>query len=169
LNVTRLGSLTLLVPATLLITLVLARLKKRPEAALLATALGITTLATHVFKRLWQRPRPQADHLLLPMPADWSFPSAHTAQATAFFLALAIIVSSGLAPRRAVLVWFGCGMAAFAIGYSRLYLQVHALEDVLGGALLAILITAATAACCRPHSSRRQRAGHPPGDTHPGA
>jgi undecaprenyl-diphosphatase len=69
------------------------------------------------------------------MPQDWSFPSAHAAQATAF--ALAWLLRPGASPGRieiAVLV-----AAVAAVFASRLYLQVHFPSDVLAGAVLATL------------------------------
>jgi len=69
------------------------------------------------------------------MPEDWSFPSAHAAQVTAF--ALAWLLRPGAAPGRIeIAVLFATVTAVFA---SRLYLQVHFPSDVVAGALLATL------------------------------
>jgi undecaprenyl-diphosphatase len=69
------------------------------------------------------------------MPDDWSFPSAHAAQATAF--ALAWLLRPGASPGRPeIVVLFAAVALVFA---SRLYLQVHFPSDVFAGALLAVL------------------------------
>jgi membrane-associated phospholipid phosphatase len=81
------------------------------------------------------RPRPDLFPPLIAMPEDWSFPSAHAAQVTAF--ALAWLLRPGTAPDRTeIVVLFAAVTAVFA---SRLYLQVHFPSDVVAGALLATL------------------------------
>lgn len=57
-----------------------------------ASALG------HLLKLIVERPRPDLFPPLIPMPQDWSFPSAHAVQATAF--ALAWLLRPGASPAR---------------------------------------------------------------------
>mgnify|MGYP001595285676 CR=1 FL=1 len=67
---------------------------------------------------------------LVKSPIDDSFPSLHAASTTAFFVAL-IILNHPLAP------WVGLWSALAS--FSRLYLGVHFLSDILGGTLLGVL------------------------------
>lgn len=74
------------------------------------------------------------------MPSDWSFPSAHTAQATAFFLSVTLVAFQVLPPVWATLFALLSLLLACLVGYSRIYLQVHYVSDVLAGMVLAAII-----------------------------
>lgn len=140
LTVTWCGSLYLLLPAAGLISFGLFRMARIQEAVLLVSSLAVTVAAVYAIKLLCRRPRPESLATLVAMPSDWSFPSAHTAQATAFFLCLSLIAWRLLpSPWQ----WAGnifCLFVCFAVGWSRLYLRVHHLSDVLGGFLLGCLV-----------------------------
>ncbi|MBB5347406.1 phosphatase PAP2 family protein [Desulfoprunum benzoelyticum] len=138
--VTWLGSLYVLLPSTALLTLLLLMAGRSSDAALLGISLPVTTIAVHLIKLAVRRPRPEAPGLPISMPPDWSFPSAHTAQATAFFMVLALIAIRRLPPRLSLPTAL-CGMLIVAgVGYSRIYLQVHYPTDVIGGLVVAIII-----------------------------
>ena len=97
-----------------------------------AHVIGASALG-HLAKLVIERPRPDLFPPLIAMPADWSFPSAHAVQVTAF--ALAWVLRPGAAAGRiemAVLV----AVVALVVA-SRLYLQVHFPSDVVAGVLLA--------------------------------
>lgn len=72
------------------------------------------------------------------MPADFSFPSGHTAQITALALCLTIIVCRHHAAIRCGTATALAVLIAGLVGFSRLYLQVHYLSDVIAGAMLAL-------------------------------
>jgi membrane-associated phospholipid phosphatase len=132
LALTWLGSLALLLPLALLVWW---RRRGDRSAAFVALALIGASALGHLGKLIAARPRPDLFPPLIDMPADWSFPSAHAAQATAF--ALAWLLRPGAAPGRIeIVVLFSAVAAVFA---SRLYLQVHFPSDVVAGALLATL------------------------------
>lgn len=65
---------------------------------------------------------------------EWnSFPSGHTTTAFAFFSLIAITFFSKK--------WIGqllCAVCAILVGYSRMYLSQHFLEDVIAGAILGL-------------------------------
>ena len=71
---------------------------------------------------------------LVRVPTDHSFPSGHTATSFA-----AAVVLARAVPQRAWLFY----LLAAAIGFSRIYVGVHYPIDVLGGALLGLLVATA--------------------------
>jgi membrane-associated phospholipid phosphatase len=109
--------------------------KQRRHDWLRATgAVALTELAGQAIKRAVRRPRPPEDARggRPPTPSRYSFPSAHTAAATA-----AAMVFPPLVPRAVLLV------AAAATGLSRPYLGVHYPSDVIAGVGLGIAVGAA--------------------------
>ncbi len=105
-------------------------------------ALGAALVPSEALKTLVMEPRPFLSlpdvRLLVDPPSSYSFPSVNVAYAFA--------ASSG-ASRAAwhflgrVPLWGWCLLAlAAAISYSRIYVGVHYPTDVLGGALVGILV-----------------------------
>jgi len=141
--ITRLGSLYLILPSSVILALFLLRAGRTREILMLGLSLTATVIAVNATKLIFRRPRPESLELLVPTPTGWSFPSGHTAQATAFFLVVTIIAIRSLPP-----VWAGiCAVASalivIGVGWSRVYLQVHYLSDVLAGCALALIIVTA--------------------------
>ena len=135
--VTWLGSLYVLAPLAVLLVAVLLYFQKRWEALMLGVGLGGAVLWVHLAKALVARPRPALVEPVITLPADSSFPSAHTAQIVAFTLGVVLIV------RRLWPEWQFPALAVAAlliilVAASRIYLQVHYPSDVLGGFLLGI-------------------------------
>lgn len=87
-----------------------------------------------ILKNIFQRPRPcwidHSVHLLIPVPKDYSFPSAH---AFSCFISGTIIAKYN--KRWGI---FALVLAAL-ISFSRLYLFVHFPSDVLVGAILGVI------------------------------
>ena len=130
--VTWLGSLAVLLPLALLLWW---RRRGERSASFVALALIGASALGHLVKLIAARPRPDLYPPLVPMPEDWSFPSAHAVQVTAF--ALAWLLRPGTSPGRIEIVIFLA--AAALVGVSRPYLQVHFPSDVIAGAILAAL------------------------------
>jgi undecaprenyl-diphosphatase len=133
-TITWLGSLWILIPLAVLIGWAQSRRSSLrvsafvPVSLLLATALGFIT------KIMVERPRPQFFSGPIPLPEDWSFPSAHTMQVTAFLLAVVFIAKDKLIFATAA----GAALIILLVGTSRLYLQVHFPTDVIFGMIAAI-------------------------------
>lgn len=129
---TWLGSLALLLPLAGLAAWQLARAKRGREAGFVVAAV-VGAAAVSQLVKLWvMRPRPDLFPSLATLPADWSYPSAHAMQATAFAVALFLVAKQ----RRAV--WGSVLFTAVAlVGASRIYLQVHFPSDVIAGTLAA--------------------------------
>jgi undecaprenyl-diphosphatase len=135
-TVTWLGSLYLVLPATLAGMALLVRAQRRPEAALLGVGLGGAVVTTQALKHLLARERPAPLSPVMEPPLDPAFPSGHTAQAAVFALCLWLVLRR-LRPgwRHPGGVVLGSAVALVAV--SRLYLQVHWPSDVLGAILVA--------------------------------
>ena len=139
-TITWLGSLCLLLPLSVLLCFLLLWAGKPGHVILIVLNMSITILSVHVAKLMFRRPRPSTADLLVTMPSDWSFPSAHTAQATAFFMSAALIAFRVLPPVWANLFALLSLLLVGIVGYSRVYLQVHYVSDVLAGMFLAAFI-----------------------------
>lgn len=142
LSLTWLGSLALLLPATMVYAAGLWRSNLRDAAQLLGAGLCLSAALARLLKLLFRCPRPIAGELLVSMPAGWSFPSAHAAQATAFFLTLALLAHRLRPGAGAHVTALICGFLAVTVGFSRLYLRVHFFTDVLAGTLLGATLVA---------------------------
>ncbi len=142
-TITWLGSLYILLPLSALLCALLLWAGRYGQVILISCSLLITIISVHAVKLMFRRPRPSTAELIVAMPSDWSFPSAHTAQATAFFLSAALIAFQILPPVWATLFAVLSLLIIGIVGYSRIYLQVHYLSDVLAGMFLATLIVSA--------------------------
>jgi membrane-associated phospholipid phosphatase len=101
------------------------------EAALLPVVLGGAELLNLVLKLSFHRSRPEVAFVHLD---TYSFPSGHAMISTAAYGALAYLAWGPLrTPRRRLIVVAGTVVLVALIGFSRLYLGVHYLSDVLAG------------------------------------
>jgi len=136
--VTWLGSLYLLTPLAVLSAAILLQGRRWREIWFLVVGFGGAVLLAHLAKALLDRPRPTLVEPLVALPADSSFPSAHTTQITAFALCLAFIIHRTMPEWRFTAAALAVGVVA-AVALSRIYLQVHFPSDVLGGLVLGIV------------------------------
>jgi len=137
------GSLYFLLPLTVLLCFMLSWHGNKAQALLIGLSFLITIVSVHVAKILIRRPRPLVTELLVEMPSDWSFQSAHTAQATAFFLSCTFVAFRMLPPLWAAMCAFVSLLFVSIVGYSRIYLKVHYVSDVLAGFLWAVIVVIA--------------------------
>jgi undecaprenyl-diphosphatase len=140
-SVTWFGSLWLLLPLSLVLVAGMVRCGRCSLAVrqmlYLPAALACTSLITFALKAIFDRSRPSLFRALAALPADASFPSAHTAQITAFCLAGWLLMPR---PER---IWSAplLVMLVMAVAVSRLYLQVHWPSDVVAGIFVGVACT----------------------------
>lgn len=130
---------------TVAIALIVWRKIGQREAILIAGLMLLGTAINQLIKLLVARPRPENALIAL---SDAAFPSGHTSATAVFFGILCMILlpkfKSSLL--RISMISFSAFMVAL-VGFSRLYLQVHWLTDVLaglalGGAIICIGVQA---------------------------
>ena len=140
LYITWLGSILVLLPAGVTVIALFRRVLNFSDMCLILGGLLGASVLAHLLKILWARPRPTVvSEMMVNMPPDYSFPSAHTAQATSFFIALGLVASRDLPMKTGVAVWLCCGLLSSVVGLSRIYLKVHYISDVIAGALLGVV------------------------------
>ena len=142
---TFLGSNLVIPPLFLLAEVVLVVALHRPrEALFLGIASGGSLALNETMKLFFARPRPQL--AWAPVLPDYSFPSGHTMNSLAVYVALAVVLWS-VRGRRVGLASLAAAITlTLVIGVSRIYLGYHYLTDVVGGLLAGtawLLIVAA--------------------------
>ncbi|MET4901592.1 phosphatase PAP2 family protein [Paenarthrobacter sp. CC6] len=107
------------------------------QAVAFGSVVAVGWLSSTVGKILVSRSRPPGEAVtaLVPETRLDSFPSGHTAFATAMALAFVIVVARTRAQR---IVALGLGAAGvILVAFSRLYLGVHYLSDVAGSVVIS--------------------------------
>ena len=126
--VTQVGSVYSTLGLGLLAATVIGLRGRRGAALLLAATVVLERLSVDGLKLAIGRPRPDLD---LPfMPASASFPSGHSANSMAVFVAIALIAAPPPWRRVALTVAIG---ASIVVGLTRVVLGVHWPTDVIGG------------------------------------
>jgi len=124
----------------LAIAVVLAATRRFLALAAFVAAETLSSLSTGLLKAAVGRPRPP--HGLV-HPVGSSFPSGHTSHAAVTCVALVLL----LAPRRPA-AWAAAALVVTGMAWSRTYLQVHWLSDVVAGAALGAGIAFAVVGAC---------------------
>jgi membrane-associated phospholipid phosphatase len=131
--VTRLGNGIVLAGVTAISAYLLARRRVFRDAVLMILAYCGAEVLSYALKLGFRRDRPFFTDPLA-TAKTYSFPSGHATVSVATYGALAFVLARHLRERRARLAVLGA--AAFLvslIGFSRLYLGVHFLSDVIAG------------------------------------
>ncbi len=131
--VTTFGSGWVLVPAAAVLAAILFWRRRWADGLVLISATLGAAVLNAVLKLVIHRPRPE---FLEPLAhaGGYSFPSGHAASAAAFYMTLGLL-GAGWVRRweTRVYVLLASIFAVALIGFSRLYLGVHYLSDVLAG------------------------------------
>jgi membrane protein DedA with SNARE-associated domain/membrane-associated phospholipid phosphatase len=163
--VTDLGGTAVLTIVGLLVAAVVARQTRswRPVAFLAVTAAG-SSLLTVAAKTLVGRPRPPAATRLVTANGS-AFPSGHALNTAAIIGACAVVLWT----YRRARIWAttGAAVVVLLVGFSRLYLGVHWLTDVLAGYALGVGWLAAVTTAF--HLTRPEPAEPPPVEQAPSA
>jgi len=127
---TKIGDKGILWIAIALILTIIPKHRKAGVMCLIALIIG-ALLGEVMLKNIIQRARPNEVYnivnLLIERPTTFSFPSGHTTSSFAAALAIGINYRKMRIP---------VYILAFLISFSRLYLQVHFLTDIIAGILL---------------------------------
>lgn len=153
--ITYLGSFPILIGIAAVGTTVLWRRGVRPGLALAPlVSLLIAGVTVSAMKSIIGRPRPPANLRLVTETAP-SFPSGHSADATALYVAFGVVVAVVVLHRavaRAACIAAGVA-AAVLVGLTRVVLGVHWPTDVLAGWVLgtavAVLVVTLSAVITR--------------------
>lgn len=135
-----------------LVGLLLLRRRRWLALAAFAVAESLAPLLSVLLKALVDRPRPP-DGLV--HAAGPSLPSGHATYAGATCLALVLLFTTPAARRRRW--WALASLGVVGMAWSRTYLQVHWLTDVIAGALLGSGISLLVFAVAQRHQSGAAR------------
>lgn len=132
-GVTQLGGIAVVAGATGLLGLWFAWRKQWRWLLLFALAIGGGTLLEVTLKNYFLRQRPEFSNAFY-HETGYSFPSGHSMMSVLFYGIVAYwLVRTIPHWRQQVAFALGAATLALLIGFSRLYLGVHYLTDVLGG------------------------------------
>ncbi len=139
---THLGSFyTLAVLALIGVILIWFVMKNKRLSVFYAGTFAIVCIANFVIKQVIRRVRPE--HLMIIEESGFSFPSGHSMMTFAFFALLIHFVWKFVRnkPLKITLISVFSVIIAL-IGFSRIYLGVHYLTDVIAGFLISYVIVA---------------------------
>ena len=132
--------------------------RTKREGGLGPVAASFGTLATNNTTRLFvhhRRPPKAGRHHGL---GRHGYPSGHTTAATAIAIACAGEISDQLSYRERMVLWTAVAAVSISVGWSRIYLDEHWMDDVVGGWLAGIAVgigsialTSRTSIEGRPH------------------
>ena len=137
---THLGSFYTLAVLSLVAIVLIWFVKKDKRLALFyGIGFAKVCIANYIFKQIVRRIRPE--HLMIIKETGFSFPSGHAMMTFAFFFLLAhfIWVTIKNKPLKISLVVI-CAAIIDLVSFSRIYLGVHYLTDILAGWLLTCAI-----------------------------
>ena len=137
---THLGSFyTLLILTIVGVLLIWFVMKNKRMSSFYALCFGKVCLASLIFKLVIKRIRPE--HFMIINQMGYSFPSGHAMMSLAFFVIVSHFVWKTIKNKPLKIALISIFMVvAIMIGFSRVYLGVHYLSDILAGWLLTTAI-----------------------------
>jgi undecaprenyl-diphosphatase len=135
-DVTSLGSITLVVLFSAFTLVVLLVLRDRLGALQLLAASAGAGILTLVTKNIIERIRPEEAQRLI-VVSGFSYPSGHSVSTSALYLTIAIIAGRHVQQSSArAALFLAVSTVVIMVGASRVYLGVHYATDVVSGTLL---------------------------------
>lgn len=113
--------------------------KNKKELIHLYVIIMISTSINNILKLVFARPRP----MLIPLVTEksYSFPSGHAMASMTFYGYLIYMLwNSKLEKKWKIIGSTLLGLLIVTIGYSRIYLNVHYISDVLAGYMISIIL-----------------------------
>lgn len=99
----------------------------------------ISTILTNILKIIIKRPRPELVHFVI--ENTYSFPSGHASASLIFYGYLIYIIwISDFRQKIKIVNTIGLIILILLVGYSRVYLNVHYISDVLAGFIISFLL-----------------------------
>jgi len=137
--ITNLGGTIGLFSIALVTSLGLFLFHKRKEGIAVTLNLMISSVSYVILKNIIQRPRPPVEERLIEETA-YSFPSGHSTNNMAFYVLLICFVYQNIKNKKLRNgISIGLGVIPIIIGFSRVYLRVHYISDVVAGFCLGII------------------------------
>jgi membrane-associated phospholipid phosphatase len=109
--------------------------RSRSGAVLLITAMLAQSIAVNLLKAVVGEPRPPQEYFGV-FYHNFSYPSGHTCTAVTITIMLAWIIRYRLKRREGRAIAAAYAVLALATAYSRMYLDVHWISDIIGGVTL---------------------------------
>lgn len=133
--ITNLGSTIFL---CILLIILLFTLNKRIDKIALIANLSIVVIINQVLKYIIKRPRPIGYRLV--SASGYSFPSGHMMASIAFYGFLIYLINMKVNNKKIKYILISLlSIIIILIGFSRIYLGVHYLTDVIAGFLLGFI------------------------------
>ena len=130
------GSITV---ALLCLLLFLRPYTRKNYALQTSISVILSSSVNALLKNIFARPRP--DMFRLVMETSYSFPSGHSMTNMAMYGTFALLAWKYMKSKKEkLIVAIICAVLVTAIGFSRIYLGVHYITDVIGGWCLGLAI-----------------------------
>lgn len=137
--ITNLGGIVSLFFIAFITIMILLIGNKRKVGIAVAFNLMISSATYFILKSIIQRPRPLVEERLIE-ETGYSFPSGHATNNMAFYvLAICLIYPNIKNKKLRNILCIILGMIPIVIGFSRFYLRVHYLSDIIAGFCLGII------------------------------
>lgn len=138
LDVTALGSFTLVLMFAIFALVVLAALRDRNGALQLVAASVGAAILTGATKNIIERVRPSVIPRLIEV-SGFSYPSGHATLTTALYVTIGIIAARHVRrPSVRAMIFVATSVVLFMVGVSRIYLGAHYPTDVASGISLGL-------------------------------
>ena len=140
--ITYLGNWQAIVGLGIVAVVILWSLKKKRETMFLIVALTSGEIIKEFLKLFFHRERPDMS-LALIQENDYAFPSGHCVMSVIFYGMICYFIYQVCKNKwQKIILLTATVILVFLIGYSRVYLGVHWISDVLGGWIIGGAILA---------------------------